>query len=122
MSERIYNFSAGPGVLPEPVLERARDEMLSFRGSGISIMEMSHRSKLFGDVLAEAETGLRTLLNIPENYQVLFIQGGATLQFSMVPMNLLSDDATAEYVVTGHWGKKAAVEAANFGAVQLIYN
>ena len=122
MSERVFNFSAGPAMMPEPVLERARDEMLSFGGSGMGIMEMSHRSALFGEVLERAGSGLRTLLELPANYKVLFIQGGATLQFSMVPMNLLAAGATAEYVVTGQWGKKAAAEAARFGTAEVIYN
>ena len=120
MSERIFNFSAGPAVMPEPVLARARDELLSFRASGMSIMEVSHRSKLFGEVLERAERGLRTLLTLPDSYQVLFLQGGATLQFSMVPMNLLGSDATAQYVVTGQWGKKAAMAVC--GNVEIIYD
>ena len=122
MTKRIFNFSAGPAILPEPVLERARDELLSLGGSGMSVMEMSHRSKRFGEVLGAAENGLRSLLNVPSNYRVLFLQGGATLQFSMVPMNLLSPDATAEYVVTGAWGLKAFREAGKYGRVKAIYS
>src|SRR5438874_11746184 len=104
VTERIYNFSAGPAVLPAPVLEQARDEMLSLGGSGMSVMEISHRSDRFAEIIRAAESGLRSLLNIPENYRVLFLQGGATLQFSMVPMYLLSDRSSADYVVTGTWG------------------
>ncbi|HEY2866428.1 MAG TPA: 3-phosphoserine/phosphohydroxythreonine transaminase, partial [Pyrinomonadaceae bacterium] len=122
MIERVFNFSAGPAVMPEPVRARARDEMLSFRGTGMSIMEMSHRSKLFGNVLESAESGLRSLLGLPTNFKVLFLQGGATLQFSMVPMNLLAPGATAQYVVTGQWGRKAATAAARFGTAEIIYN
>ena len=108
--------------MPEAVLERARGEMLSFRGSGMSVMEISHRSKLFADVLEDATSGLRSLLSLPENYKVLFLQSGATLQFSMVPMNLLAAEQKAEYVVTGQWGKKAASAAAALGNVENIYN
>jgi phosphoserine aminotransferase len=122
MSERIFNFSAGPAVLPEPVLDRARDEMLSFGESGMSIMEMSHRSKRFAEVLDRAESGLRSLLTIPNNYKILFLQGGATLQFSMVPMNLLAEDEKAEYVVTGAWGVKAFSEAKRYGLAKTIFS
>jgi phosphoserine aminotransferase len=122
MSDRIFNFSAGPAILPEAVLERARDEMLSFRGSGMSIMEISHRSKRFGEVLNRAENGLRVLLNVPANYKILFLQGGATLQFSMVPMNLLGKNQVAEYVVTGSWGLKALQEARRYGAVDAAFS
>ena len=96
MSETIYNFSAGPAMLPPPVLERAREEMLSLGGIGMSVMEISHRSKDFARVLERAENGLRELLKVPENYRVLFLQGGASLQFSMVPMNLLPGDRSAD--------------------------
>src|ERR1043165_1546390 len=122
MADQIYNFSAGPAMLPRPVLERARDELLSFEGSGMSIMEMSHRSKLFGEVLDRAKAGLRSLLSLPDNYRVLFVQGGATLQFSMVPMNFLAPGRIAEYVVTGHWGKKAVAAAKTFGKVNIAHN
>ncbi|MFN6964526.1 MAG: 3-phosphoserine/phosphohydroxythreonine transaminase [Pyrinomonadaceae bacterium] len=121
MTERIFNFSAGPAVLPVPVLERARDEMLSLTGSGMSVMEMSHRSERFGEVLHGAESGLRRLLAVPANYSILFLQGGASLQFSMVPMNLLGG-GTADYVVTGAWGSKAFNEAAKFGSPRLAYD
>src|SRR6185503_1930003 len=122
MTERIYNFSAGPAVLPEPVLERAREEMASLGGSGLGVMESSHRSKLFAGVLDRAESGIRRLLAIPANYRILFLQGGATLQFSMVPMNLLPADAFAEYVITGSWGVKACREAAHYGNVDVAFS
>jgi phosphoserine aminotransferase len=120
--ERIYNFSSGPAILPVPVLERARDEILSFGGSGMSIMEMSHRSKRFGEVLYQAEHGLRSLLNIPSNYKILFLQGGATLQFSMVPMNLLAGNQAAEYVITGSWGLKAFRATGQYGAADVVFS
>ena len=122
MTERIYNFSAGPAVLPVPVLERARQEMLSLGGIGMSVMEISHRSKHFAPVLAAAESGIRELLDVPENYHILFLQGGASLQFSMVPMNLLGGPRTADYVTTGAWGKKAVVEAKKCGIVNVVYS
>ena len=122
MTDRILNFSAGPAVLPEPVLERAREGMLSLDGSGLGIMEISHRSKLFAKVLEAAESGLRDLLSVPQNYRILFLQGGATLQFSMVPMNLLPPDGTADHVVTGSWGMKAAKQASRYGRVSVIYD
>src|SRR6476659_6484739 len=115
MTQRIYNFSAGPAILRVPVLERARDELLSLRGIGMSVMEVSHRSEHFAPVLAKAESGLRELLGIPANYHVLFLQGGASLQFSMVPMNFLPGDGSADYVITGSWGKKALKEAKRSG-------
>src|SRR5688572_21669847 len=98
MTERIFNFSAGPAVLPVPVLEEARRDMLSLPGVGMSVMEISHRSKTFDEIIGSAERGLRDLLGIPENYHVLFLQGGASLQFSMVPLNLLPKDASADYI------------------------
>ena len=119
MTERIYNFSAGPAVLPVPVLEQAREEMLSLPGVGMSVMEISHRSETFIEIMGEAEAGLRTLLGIPEGYRVLFLQGGASLQFSMIPMNLLGAGASADYVITGSWGKKALKEAKRVGAVSV---
>jgi phosphoserine aminotransferase len=122
MTERIFNFSAGPAVLPVPVLEQARDEMLSLPGVGMSVMEISHRSKTFDEIIQGAEAGLRELLNIPKDYAVLFLQGGASLQFAMVPMNFLSLDDSADYVVTGSWGKKAAKEALKFGNVDMAAN
>ncbi|MEP7075567.1 MAG: 3-phosphoserine/phosphohydroxythreonine transaminase [Acidobacteriota bacterium] len=121
MTERIFNFSAGPAVMPVEVLEQARDELLSLGGSGISVMEMSHRSARFEAVLRGAEKGIRDLLAIPANYRILFLQGGASLQFSMVPMNFLRRDQTADHIVTGFWGKKAVPEAERFGKVNVIY-
>jgi phosphoserine aminotransferase len=122
MTERIFNFSAGPAVLPEPVLEEAQRNMLSLPGVGMSVMEISHRSKTFDAIIQSAEAGLRELLNIPSNYSVLFLQGGATLQFAMVPMNLLSGNGAADYLVTGSWGKKALKEAQKFGTANLAAN
>src|SRR5437660_5423463 len=122
MTERIFNFSAGPAAIPVPVLEEARDEMLSLPGVGMSVMEISHRSKTFDEIIQAAEAGLRELLNIPKYYSVLFLQGGASLQFAMVPMNFLSLDASADYIVTGSWGKKAVKEAQKFGTVDLAAN
>ena len=119
MTERIYNFSAGPAVLPVPVLEQAQRDMLSLPGVGMSVMEISHRSQTFDEIHQSAVRGLRTLLGIPENYHVLFLQGGASLQFSMVPLNLLPAGASADYVVTGSWGKKAVKEAKRQGAIRL---
>lgn len=122
MTTRIYNFSAGPAILPQPVLEKARDEMLSLGGIGMSVMEISHRSKHFEDVLDAAEHGIRELLDVPANYRILFLQGGATLQFSMVPMSFLTPTDAADYIVTGAWGKKAAAEAGRYGQVNQIYS
>ena len=103
---RVYNFSAGPAVLPEEVLKEAQEEMLDYRGCGMSVMEMSHRSKVFQNIIDEAEADLRDLMGIPSNYKVLFLQGGASLQFSMIPMNLMKN-GVADYIVTGQWAKKA---------------
>lgn len=119
MTERIYNFSAGPAVLPVPVLEEARDQMVSLPGVGMSVMEISHRSKTFDEIIGRAEAGLRELLNVPANYHVLFLQGGASLQFSMVPMNLLPSGGSADYIITGSWGKKALKEAKRAGNVNV---
>jgi phosphoserine aminotransferase len=116
---RIYNFSAGPAVLPEEVLIQARDEMLDWRGSGMSVMEMSHRGKEFIDIAARAEADLRELMGIPANYKVLFLQGGATSQFAMVPMNLLRDKKIADYIYTGEWSKKAIGEAKKYCSVNV---
>jgi phosphoserine aminotransferase len=120
--DRVFNFSSGPAALPLAVLERAREELLSFRGSGMSIMEMSHRSDLFDQVLTEAETGIRELLEVPSNYRVLFLQGGAAFQFSMIPMNFLSASETADYVLTGYWGEKAVKEARRCGVVNIVFD
>ncbi|MEA4971124.1 MAG: 3-phosphoserine/phosphohydroxythreonine transaminase [Candidatus Pelethousia sp.] len=117
--DRIYNFSAGPSMLPEPVLEEVAAEVLNYRGSGMSVMEMSHRSKVFQTIIDEAEADLRELMGIPDNYKVLFIQGGATLQFAMIPMNLMKN-GVADYIVTGAWSKKAYKEAKKYGKVNLI--
>lgn len=112
---RPFNFSAGPATLPIPVLEQARDEMLSVRGSGISVNEISHRSKIFEAILSEAESDLRALLSVPSNYKILFMQGGASTQFACLPLNLTQPGDTVDYVVTGAWSKKAHEEAARFG-------
>jgi phosphoserine aminotransferase len=119
MTERIFNFSAGPAVLPLPVLEEAQRDMLGLPGVGMSVMEISHRSKTFDEIYGRAETGLRELLGIPDNYHVLFLQGGASLQFSMIPMNFLPAEASADYVITGSWGKKALKEAKRAGATNV---
>jgi phosphoserine aminotransferase len=119
MTERIFNFSAGPAVLPVPVLEEAQRDMLSLPGVGMSVMEISHRSKTFDEIINRTEASLRDLLKIPSNYQILFLQGGASLQFSMVPMNFLPADGSADYVITGSWGKKALKEAKKAGAVNV---
>lgn len=121
MTERAFNFYSGPAVLPAAVLEQARAEILSFNGTGISVMEISHRSDEFLAVLNSAEGRLRDLLKIPENYRVLFLQGGASLQFSMVPMNFLAG-GSADYVVTGTWGEKASTRAGDFGTAKIIYS
>ena len=118
-SERIFNFSAGPAVLPVSVLEQAQSELVSLPGVGMSILEVSHRSKVFEDVLARAEADIRQLANVPANYRVLFLQGGASLQFTMVPMNLLSEGTTADYLVTGAWSAKAVDEAKKIGKVHV---
>ena len=114
--DRTFNFSAGPAMMPEPVLEEIRDEMMNYRGSGMCVMEMSHRSPVYQQIIDEAEADLRTLMGIPENYKVLFIQGGATLQFSMIPMNLMKN-GKAVYIETGAWSKKAIAEAKKVGEV-----
>ena len=120
LTERIYNFSSGPAVLPVPVLEKARDEMLSVNASGMSVMEISHRSSQFEAMLESAKTGMRDLLQIPRNYQILFLQGGASLQFSMIPMNFLAGGGSADYVITGTWSEKALIEAERCGSVNVI--
>ena len=116
---RVYNFSAGPAVLPEEVLQEAADEMLDYRGTGMSVMEMSHRSKAYDTIIKEAEADLRELLNIPDNYKVLFLQGGASQQFAMIPMNLMKN-RVADYIVTGQWAKKAYQEASLYGKANKI--
>ena len=119
MYDRTYNFSAGPATMPVEVLEEIRDEMMNYRGSGMCVMEMSHRSKVFQEIYDNAEADLRQLMHIPGNYKVLFIQGGATLQFSAIPMNLMKN-GVADYIVTGAWSKKAFTEAKKFGDVQCV--
>jgi len=119
MTHRIYNFSAGPAVLPLPVLEEAQRDLIELPGVGMSIMEISHRSKPFEEIINGAEADMRALAGIPDNYRVLFLQGGASLQFSVVPMNLLAPGATADYIVTGDWGKKALAEAKKVGATSV---
>lgn len=116
---RIFNFSAGPSMLPVPVLERAAAEMLDYQGSGMSVMEMSHRSKVYDKIIKDTEAKLREVMGIPENYKVLFLQGGATLQFAMVPMNLLVKSGKADYVVSGSFSGKAYKEAQKYGKISL---
>ena len=116
---RVYNFSAGPAVLPEEVLKEAAEEMLDYRGCGMSVMEMSHRSKVYDTIIKEAEQDLRDLMNIPDNYKVLFLQGGASQQFAMIPMNLMKN-RTADYIVTGQWAKKAYQEAQKYGRANCV--
>jgi phosphoserine aminotransferase len=116
---RVYNFSAGPAVIPESVLKEAAEEMLDYKGSGMSVMEMSHRSKWFDDIIKDAEKDLRELMNIPDNYKVLFLQGGASLQFAAIPMNLMKNKV-ADYIVTGQWAKKAFAEAKIFGQANKV--
>ena len=116
---RVYNFSAGPAVLPEEVLQEAAAEMMDYKGSGMSVMEMSHRSKVFDQIIKEAEQDLRDLLNIPDNYKVLFLQGGASQQFAAIPMNLMKN-GVADYIVTGQWAKKAYEEAQMYGKAVKI--
>ncbi len=116
---RVYNFSAGPAVLPEEVLKEAADEMMDYRGCGMSVMEMSHRSKIYDDIIKTAEADLRSLLSIPDDYEVMFLQGGASQQFAMIPMNLMKNKV-ADYIVTGQWAKKAYQEAQIFGKANKI--
>jgi len=117
--DRVYNFNPGPAVLPLPVLEEAQRNLLALPGVGMSILEISHRSKSFDEIMAGAEADLRGLLNIPENYKVAFLQGGASLQFTMVPMNLLPKDGAADYIVSGHWSQAAVKEAKKVGKVNI---
>ena len=116
---RVYNFSAGPAVLPEEVLKEAAEDMLDYRGTGMSVMEMSHRSKAFDAIIKDAEADLRDLLAVPDNYKVLFLQGGASQQFAMVPMNLMKN-RVADYIITGQWAKKAHKEASLFGKANAV--
>jgi phosphoserine aminotransferase len=119
MTERIFNFGAGPGVLPESVLEEAQRDLMALPGVGMSVLEISHRGKAFDEMIQGCEADIRKLASIPPNYHVLFLQGGASLQFAMVPMNLLPSGGKADYIVTGSWGQKALKEAKKFGAPQL---
>lgn len=121
MEKRIYNFSAGPAILPEAVLKKAQKDLFMLPGVGMSILEISHRSKTFDAILQSAKAGLRQLLDIPENYDILFLQGGASLQFSMVPLNLMPPANKADYIVTGMWSKKAVKEAKRVGTPNVIY-
>jgi phosphoserine aminotransferase len=118
--DRIYNFSAGPSMLPVSVLERAASEMLNYNGSGMSVMEMSHRSAVYQQIIDQAEADLRKLMNIPDNYKVLFLQGGATTQFSAVPLNLMTKNGKADYIVSGQFSGKAAKEAERYGEVRVL--
>ena len=117
---RVYNFSGGPSMLPESVLKTAAAEMLDYKGTGESVMEMSHRSKEYGAIITEAESLLREIMNIPDNYKVLFLQGGASTQFAAIPLNFMNGSGKADYVVTGQWAKKAAAEASRYGEVNIV--
>ena len=117
---RVYNFSAGPSVLPESVLRRAADEMLDYQGSGQSVMEMSHRSKVYDGIIKECEALLREVMGIPDNYKVLFLQGGASTQFAMIPLNLMNGSGKADFVLTGQWATKAYKEAARYGEANVV--
>lgn len=119
VAERVFNFGAGPAVLPEPVLQQIREDLPALPGVGMSVLEISHRSPAFDEILATAEANIRALAGVPDDYHVLFLQGGATLQFSMVPMNLLPAGGTADYLLTGSWAAQAAREAAKFGSVRV---
>ncbi len=117
---RVYNFSAGPSVLPESVLRRAAEEMMDYQGSGQSVMEMSHRSKTYDAIIKDCEALLREVMNIPDNYKVLFLQGGASSQFAMVPLNLMTGSGKADFLITGQWANKAYQEAARYGEAKVI--
>ena len=116
---RVYNFSAGPSILPEEVLKQAAEEMLDYNGTGMSVMEMSHRSKAFEEIIKTAEQDLRDLMEIPDNYKVLFLQGGASQQFAAIPMNLMKN-GVADYIITGQWAKKAYQEAKMYGNAKAV--
>jgi len=123
MSERMYNFSAGPAVLPVSVLKKAQEDLLCLPGCGASILEISHRSKQFGEILAQTKANVRELLGVPENYKIMFLQGGALTQFAMIPMNIIRNtNKSADYVLTGNWSKKAASEAKTQGKVNIIWD
>jgi phosphoserine aminotransferase len=117
---RVFNFSAGPSMLAEDVLKSAQDDLLNYKGTGMSVMEMSHRSKQYGEIISQAEADLREVMNIPENYHVLFLQGGASTQFAMIPLNLLNKSKKADYINTGAWSKKAIAEAKRYGSVNVV--
>ena len=117
---RVYNFSAGPSVLPESVLRRAAEEMMDYQGSGQSVMEMSHRSKTYDAIIKECEALLREVMNIPDNYKVLFLQGGASSQFAMIPLNLMTGSGKADFIITGQWANKAYQEASRYGEAKVI--
>ena len=119
MEKRIYNFAAGPAILPEPVLKESQEQLWALPGVGMSILEISHRSKTFDKIIAEAKEGLKSLLSISDDYELLFLQGGASLQFSMVPLNLMVKNKKADYIVTGSWSKKAVKEAKRVGTVNI---
>ena len=119
--DRVYNFSAGPSILPEPVLQRARAEIMNYKGSGMSVMEMSHRSPVFSEIFTETKEKFRSLLHVPPTHEILFLQGGATLQFAAIPMNLMEGGA-ADYAITGNFSKKAAKEAEKYGTVYVACN
>jgi len=121
-TERIFNFSSGPAVMPLPVLEKVQQELLSIKGTGMSVMEISHRSKTFDGILESARQGVRELLAVPENYQILFLQGGASLQFNMVPMNFLPAGSSSDHIITGAWSKRAAAEARRCGNVNVVFD
>ena len=117
---RVWNFSAGPSTLPEQVLQTAAAEMMDYRGSGQSVMEMSHRSKTFDKIIKDAEALMRELYQVPDNYKVLFLQGGASAQFSAIPLNFMNGSGKADYIITGQWAKKAYQEAQMYGDVQAV--
>ncbi len=122
MTKRVHNFNAGPAVLPVPVLEQARDEMLDYQGCGMSVMEISHRSKEFEGIIKSAEADLRELMGIPSNYKVMFLQGGASLQFAMLPMNLRAAGTSADYIVTGSWSNNSVKEAKKLGTTHVVFD
>ena len=117
---RVWNFSAGPSTLPEQVLQTAATEMMDYQGSGQSVMEMSHRSKTFDKIIKDAEALMRELYQVPDNYKVLFLQGGASAQFSAIPLNFMNGSGKADYIITGQWAKKAYQEAQKYGDVQAV--
>ena len=119
MEKRVYNFSAGPAILPEEVLLEAQKDLFALPGVGMSILEISHRSKTFDKIFLETKENLKALLNIPDSYEILFLQGGASLQFSMVPLNLMPPKNKADYIVTGSWSKKAVKEAKRAGTINI---